>query len=202
MRGATWLLSLTIALSATAQDLGIEDAGRAALGRCYAGCMETLYRFGQEFVTQQERLFGLALQLADATLWSAEARDLESLLEHLQDGVCLTAQNYVRLGDACQAGCQDLERAYGVRTSNARHRFLADFGRDKDILEEFGLWTDYRTSPAVGSADFDAACRRFVGDEAPAAAAWSPATRTLRDLRAVGRDMLGARRSAPDARDE
>ena len=158
------LVATCVALGAGAHDASLErqEAGRAVVGQCYSRCLDELYRFGQEFVEQQERLLAMAVQVEDALLWSDYGRSLEeAFLGYGADALCVTAQNYARLGDTCQAGCVDVELAYGVRAASARTRFNYDFGRDKAVLAEVGLWTGYRTSPVAGTPAFDAACAQL-----------------------------------------
>jgi len=162
--GTLGIFAVATALPAFAQaQLTKAEAGRAAVGQCYSRCMADLYEIGQDVVAQQERLLALALQASDALFLDESFADV--LTEYTSDALCLSAQNYVRFGDACQSGCVDVEASWGVRSSGARARYNFEFARDRDILADAGLWGNFRTSPAIGTTAFRRACNAFVASQ-------------------------------------
>ena len=164
-------------LTVGAQNLGKGEEGRAAVGQCYAACMDKAFQSASTTQEKSTRLTELMIS-DDFFLLTNDSQDEFIRLYRLD--VCLLAQNHVRGIDACYAGCVDVERAYGVGSTNARSRFHRLLRDDRQALQDVGLWRDYRTFPVFGSGEFEDACDRLYDNAAVVTDAQaSPGARTL-----------------------
>lgn len=176
------------AAAAGAENLNKAEEGRAAVASCYASCVDRSERTRLAVYARFDRLTDLLI--------SDEYHALTEASQNLAvDGektyICLLGQDYVRSLDACQAGCVDLEDAYGVRSSHARNRFRDLLARESAVLREVGLWSSYRNSPAGGSDAFAQACSAYWDDGASGSASATPSrTRLLPALLGSGRPVL------------
>ena len=179
---------LALAATAGAENLNKAEEGRTAVASCYASCVDRSERTRLAVYARFDRLTDLLI--------SDEYHALTEASQNLAvDGektyICLLGQDYVRSLDACQAGCVDLEDAYGVRSSHARNRFRDLLARESAVLREVGLWSGYRNSPAGGSDAFAQACGAYWNDGASGSASATPSrTRLLPALLGSGRPVL------------
>ena len=180
--------SLLAAAPAAAQNLTRAQEGRTAVAGCHAACMDRAQTTSLALYARADRLTDLLI--------SDEYHALTEASQNLAvDGektyICLLGQDYVRSLDACQAGCVDLEDAYGVRSSHARNRFRDLLARESAVLREVGLWSGYRNSPAGGSDAFAQACSAYWDDGASGSSSATPSrTRLLPALLGSGRPAL------------
>ena len=141
------LFALAFALS-TVGAAGQADNvdGLVAVAQCYTACSLNRHR-------SLENIAEATIALDTITM---SQKDWES---HL----CSLAELHVEGNDACYYGCVDIEKATGLRTSLARTRFITQLRRDRKLLEEAGLWKDYRSVSETwfGSPEFETACDAF-----------------------------------------
>ncbi len=173
------------AVTAGAQNLDKPEEGRAAVGQCYATCMDKAFRSAS---TTQEKSTRLTELMISDDFFQLTDDSQDEFIRLYRLDVCLLAQNHVRGLDACYAGCVDVSRAYGVGGTNARSRFYRLLRDDSQALQDAGLWQDYRTFPVFGSREFEAACERLyqnatVVAEAQASPARSPSSLVNRLIR-------------------
>lgn len=159
-----------------AQNLNKAEEGRAAVAHCYASCVDRSERMRLAAYARFDRLTDLLISDEYHAL-TENSQDL--VFEAERTDICLLGQDYVRSMDACQAGCMDLEEVYGVRPSQARNRFRDLLERESAVLREAGLWRDYRTSPAGGSAAFEQACNDYLRDGAGGSGSAAPGRTSL-----------------------
>ena len=139
-----------------------------AVGQCYAACMDKAFESAS--TTQQKSTRLTELMISDDFFQLTDDSQDEFIRLYRLD-VCLLAQNHVRGVDACNAGCIDIERAYGVGGTNARSRFYRLLRDDRQAVQDAGLWRDYRTFPVFGSGEFEDACERLYENAAVVAQA-------------------------------
>ena len=183
---AALLLALTaMPALAAAQVLSKAEEARLAVGQCYSACMARLSQGVFESSVPPgviaEPLID-AIVMGPANLGAVSGSNsgdeaggggsdgdytdddgLEDWVAFSSTEWCEEVQDRIRLMDGCNAGCVDVEAAYGAADSEARKRFKRIFAEAREPLEAAGLWTDYASSPAAGTAAFDAACDAFVG---------------------------------------
>ena len=159
-------LAVLSSVTADAQNLAKDEEGLVAVATCYASCVDKAFRSASKTQEKSTRLTELMIS-DEFFLLTDDSQDEFIRLYRLD--VCLLAQNHVRGVDACYAGCVDVERAYGVRSSNARNRFYRLLREDRTALQDAGLWYDYRTFPVFGSAEFADACDVLYENGATAA---------------------------------
>ena len=148
----------TVLLSAQAwAQLNKAQAGREAVGNCYARCYTVASAHALSLVAAVERVSSLAWSMAVS---GVDEDGLESIFSDGRTNACHRVVLYMSQADSCYAGCRDVERAYGVKAAEARTRFIHTFNEDRALARQSGLWTDYRTSIYDGG-DFDAACARM-----------------------------------------
>ena len=181
-------VALVLALAAApaaAQILSKSEEARLAVGRCYSACIA---RVGQAcveppippgFIAEPMGEGGLFERLVGGASSSSSDDDGDSgssddddgdyddddwghVVAISNSGWCEEIQDQVRLMDGCNAGCMDVEAAYGATTSEARERFKHIFDEARAPLEAAGLWTGYDSSPVQGTAAFDTACDAFL----------------------------------------
>lgn len=175
-------------VAAGAQNLNKAEEGRTAVAQCYARCVDRSERTRLAAYARFDRLTDL---LISDEYHALQEESQDTVIDGEKTYICLLGQDLVRSLDACQAGCADLEEAYGVRSSHARNRFRDLLDRESAVLREVGLWSDYRSSPAGGSAEFDRACRAYWNDGASGSASTAPnRTRLLPAPLAGGRRVL------------
>lgn len=155
------ILAALYAATAGGQNLDKIEEGKVAVGKCYASCMDKALR---STATTQEKSTRLTELMISDDFFQLTDDSQDEFIRLYRLDVCLLAQNHVRGIDACYAGCVDVERAYGVRASNARNRFYRLLRDDRAALQDAGLWQDYRTFPVFGSAEFEDACDYLYED--------------------------------------
>ena len=187
---AAFCVALMLALaagSAAAQILSKGEEARLAVGQCYSACIA---RIGQAYVEPpippgviaepmgEGGLIGMIVGGAsssssddddgghssgsDADDSGSDDDDWGHFVSISNTGLCEEMQDQVRLMDGCNAGCMDVEAAYGATASEARKRFKHIFDEARQPLEAVGLWIDYDSSPVSGTAAFDTACDAFL----------------------------------------
>ena len=184
-------VALILALAAgpaAAQLLSKGEEARVAVGQCYSACIA---RAGQAYVEPpippgiiaepmgEGGLIGLLVGEAsssssgddddgdhssgsDSDDGGSDDDDWGHFVSISNTGLCEEIQDQVRLMDGCNAGCMDVEAAYGATASEARKRFKHIFDEARAPLEAAGLWTGYESSPVQGTAAFDTACDAFL----------------------------------------
>ena len=186
------VLALALAIlpaAAAAQILSKSEEAQLAVGQCYSACIA---RAGQGvlepfmppgFIAEPlgeggifEKLVGEAVSgsnpdddgdgahsgSSDSDDGDADDDDWGDVIAISNTGWCEEVQDQVRLMDGCNAGCLDVEAAYGATASEARKRFKHIFEEARAPLEAAGLWTGYDSSPVPGSGAFEAACEAFL----------------------------------------
>ena len=171
MRQLVLALAGLLAFAASAQNLNRAQEGRVAIALCYANCMASGERLELAGLAKAERLTDLVLSEEFQSLTQA-GQDL--IFDVEQEQFCLLAQEGVRNADTCQVGCVDLEQAYDVNNSHARNRFREAFQDAVTEMRDAGLWTNYRTSPELGTAAFSRACSTWLSDDGASASALLP----------------------------
>ena len=121
--------------------LSVAETGQAAVGSCYSACMARL----QEHT---DRIADTVLNYASS---GASVEDVESF-------ACASRQQLLVHGDACAAGCRDVETAYGSIDSEAETIFNQAFTEAKSEAQATGLYTDAHTYPSYESVSFELAC--------------------------------------------
>ncbi len=157
--GLAAVLMLSGASAAVAQNLSPSQEGRLVVGQCYATCLDRARRAETALSEKADRLTALLISDEFMALTQESKSDL---LELEENAICILVQGHVRSLDGCHAGCVDAEAAYGVASAHARNRFLRLLRAQREPSRTAGLWTDYRTSPAPGTAVFDDACDRYL----------------------------------------
>ena len=164
-RSIVAILGCALAASVSAQNLTKAEEGRAALGACYGTCLRDGLQAGKNMVLERaDRLFELLVKNpSDVILLSPEL--LESGLQYEQRAFCTVFAGTYNYLDECQAGCVDIEMAYGVNTSSARNKFHAAKRSVRGDLQSAGFWDDTGNRPLSGDA-LTTACDTFWESEA------------------------------------
>lgn len=147
------LLALSAAPS-VAQNLTKGQEGRKAVGQCYSGCMVASTELDKMSHAQIGRIADLILEHPDAP---------QIAIETEQVVYCNIAVEAMNIMDACRAGCVDTEVAYGVRSSQARTRFMYKYNQAVATLRAAGLWTAYNRQPRNPAATCLAWWRSLAG---------------------------------------
>ena len=75
---------------------------------------------------------------------------------------CVHAQEGLKVMDACNAGCADLEVAYGTTSSLAKNRFRRVLSSETQGLKRLGLWNRNYTDVPEGD-ELTQACNELFG---------------------------------------
>ena len=177
------VLALALAIvpaAAVAQVLSKSEEAQLAVGQCYSACIA---RVGQGvlepfmppgFIAEPPGEGGIFEKGVDggspdddgdgdhSDSSDSDDDDWGDVIAISNTGWCEEVQDQVRLMDGCNAGCMDVEAAYGLTASEARKRFKHIFDEAREPLEATGLWIDYASSPVPGTGAFDAACEAFL----------------------------------------
>ncbi len=155
----TLALALGLALTTAAQPLTRAQQGRVELGKCYATCYDRAY---QTKTATDRQLLRLADLLLNPEFWELSSKSRDMTFDREAERICDRVLDEVQQMDACNAGCVDIEAAYGVTNSQARRRFQARLTTRTNNLRAAGLWIGYdRIAP-----NFDAACTQWINGEA------------------------------------
>ena len=200
--GLAALLILSYMPAAVAQNLLRSEEGRLVVGQCYATCMDRLTRSVDKAQERHDRELTRIIS-DDFSALPLESQNLVMAMDRTAS--CVWAQNNMRDMDGCYAGCADAEAAYGVKAAHARNRFHHLLRGRRLILQEAGLWFDYKTAPPPGSVAFDEACDRFLGNPNDPLLTNSriPATISLLEsLRGLEAGLEKRRRKEPDGTEQ
>ena len=148
---------VALSTSVAAQNLTTSQEGRAAIGQCYAACMDRSQTTALALYKRADRLSDL---LISDEYHELTERSQDELVRLEEDAICALAQDHVRALDGCYTGCLDVEVAYGVNQSHARSRFHQLYVAERETLRAVGLWTNYQNSPTSGSS-FSAGCDNY-----------------------------------------
>lgn len=154
MRTILALLALTVAATATPQDLTKAETGKVAVGQCYSACLADAH----------DASGPLQLAVDDAYVYLAEidagftSNIEEEALAAKVGRICARAQHQYRLMEGCHYGCADLESVYGRQNTSIKTRYIWLLRAVRKPLEDAGLWEGYSKSPAVNTAEFGTAC--------------------------------------------
>ena len=142
---------------------------RASLGQCYSRCILQAATSGIAVDFPLGVVGAIATPGAGAAPVADDPDDDSDgpvdFFPGYGEYICSAAQTNARILDGCRAGCQDIERAYGVRRSEARKRFLHLFDATLQPLIDSGLWVDYASSPTPDTPAFDTACGLYLHDQ-------------------------------------
>lgn len=192
MKAPLIVAALALAAFATpAENLTKSQAGRVAVGQCYATCMDRSQRTALALYARVDRLSDLLISDEYFALTDASQ---DAVVQVEETAICALAQDHVRGMDACQVGCVDVEFAYGVSNSHARTRFLHVLNAERGALQEVRLWNGHAHSPASGPR-FDAACDQYW-ESGDGGQAGSPASRIAAVPAAVGKSRAKPARAA------
>ena len=157
------LLLWPIAATVSAQNLTTEQQLTIRSHLCFHQCLDTRTEIEIAYQEEIDRERDFISRIASPRNANEQAQ-LDELIEQSREQICANLQNIVRVTETCELGCTEYVDTYaGGATGSINSVFQERFGwiveADKTPLRDVGLWTDFASSPLIGSSEFSTACR-------------------------------------------